>query len=564
MVHATGRVTLRRTAAIAAVVFTLGLLAGACGTSESDSAEGGGEGPATGQTPSISEPDAGPPQDGGKLAYALVAETSGWNPSTGQWAASGHQVAVSIFDRLGAWDTEYNVKPFLASSIEPNGDFTQWTLGVREGVTFHNGDPVDAEAIAVNLRTFQTAQLTRSALAPIESVEASEDGKSVVVTMNRPFSTYPLQLTSQVGVIAWPGMYDTVANPNATLNPVGSGPFEFENWEQGAKLNVVKNDNYWREGLPHLDEIEYSIITDNQARQASIKTGTVDMAEFFDPESIAELTATTTEDEYRIFSDTEGETEEALIMLNTSKAPLDTEDARRAIALATNTDEVVQLISNGEVQAANGPFSEGSPWFAPDSGNPGHNLDEAKALVEKVKADGDGTFSFTLTGVPVLETQRVAQLLQQQWAAAGIEVRLEDIEQATLIGKAVSGDYQALTWRQFGATLPDGEYVWTTCENIKPAGEISLNFARNCNEKLDAAMSEARATLDPELQKQKYKIFQEELAKDIPYIWLYQIQGIVIASTKVKDITKATLPSGDPELAMVGVVHPVAQIWIAP
>jgi ABC-type transport system substrate-binding protein len=564
MVHATGRASWRRAGALAAVLLSVGLLAGACGTSsDSDQGQSGGDGGSSGDTtPSTLEPDAGTPKDGGKLAYALVAETSGWNPASGQWAASGHQVAMAIYDRLGAWDANYQVQPYLAESITPNSDFTEWTLGVREGVTFHNGDPVDAEAIATNLTQFQNAALTKSALAPIETVTPSADGKTVSVKMKKSFSTYPLQLTSQVGVVAWPGMYDTAANPDATRNPVGSGPFKFESWEQNAKLNVVKNADYWREGLPHLDEIEFSIVTDNQARQAALKTGTVDIAEFFDIESITEFRNTTTEDEFRMLADPNGEADEALIMLNTEKPPFDNPKAREALAKGINRDEILTVVGDGALEPATGPFQPNSPWYS-ETNYPTYDPDGAKKLVEEVKAEGDGTFAFTLTGVPVVETQRMVQLLQQQWEPLGIDITLEDTEQTTLINRAVTADYQAVTWRQFGATIPDGEYVWTTCENIAPPGSLSLNFARNCDEELDAAMDKARTTLDQDVQKQQYKIFQERLAADIPYIWLYETQAVVIASTKVHDITKSTLPDGQPALGMVSVVHGLAQVWIS-
>ena len=568
MVHGNGRAVWRGTGAVFAVLFTLGLLATACGSGEAEQGQSGGDGDGGTATtlPATEEPDAGPPQDGGKLAYALVAETSSWSPASGQWAASGHQVAQAIYDRLGAWDANYEVKPFLASSITSNPDFTEWRLGVREGVTFHNGDPVDADAIVTNLKAYQEAALTKSALLPLESIEPNEDGTEVVITMKKPFSTYPLQLTSQVGVIASPLMYEGTPEELAerSRNPIGSGPFKFENWEQNTKLSVVKNEDYWRDGLPHLDAIDFSIVTDNQARQAALKSGSVDMAEFFDIESITEFRDTTSPDEFRILFDPEGEGDEGLIMLNTSKAPFDQLIARQALAMATNRDEVLQVVGDGALEPAEGPFQPNSPWYAEGTGIPGYNPDEASKLIQQYKDEfGNGTFEFTLTGVPVVETQRMVQLLQQQWEPLGITVRLEDVEQTVLINRAVTGDFQAVTWRQFGATVPDGEYVWTTSENVKGPGELSLNFARNQNSTLDAAMDAARATDDKEEQKAQYKIFQEELGKDIPYIWLYETQAVVIAASNVHDITKATLPDGEPGLGMVSVVHGLAQIWMS-
>jgi peptide/nickel transport system substrate-binding protein len=249
-------------------------------------------------------------------------------------------------------------------------------------------------------------------------------------------------------------------------------------------------------------------------------------------------------------------------MLNTEKPPFDNPKARTALAMGVNRDELLQVVGDGALSAATGPFMPNSPWYA-ETDYPTYDPEGAKKLVDEVKAEGDGTFAFTLTGVPVVETQRMVQLLQQQWEPLGIDITLEDTEQTTLINRAVTADFQAVTWRQFGATIPDGEYVWTTCENIAPVGQLSLNFARNCDEELDAAMDKARTTLDESVQKEQYKIFQERLAADIPYIWLYETQAVVIASTKVHDVTKSTLPDGEPALGMVSVVHGLAQVWMS-
>jgi peptide/nickel transport system substrate-binding protein len=559
MVHATGRARWRGAGALFAVLFTLGLLASACGTSsETDQGQAGDGGaePGAPETPDL-EPDAGPPQPGGKLAYGLVAETDGWDPSKARWAASGFEVAAAIFDRIGAFNENYEVKPFLAQSIEHNENFTEWRIGVRPDVFFHNGDPVDAEAIAINLETYRNGALTKSAMENIAGpITPSADGTEVVITMSRPWSTYPLQFLAQIGNIADP---DTLGADGSMTNPIGSGPFKFASWETGSSLTVVKNDDYWREGLPYLDEIEFQVVTDNQARRSALQTGGLDIAEFFDIESITEFRADTSGD-YNVLSDPEGEDEEAMIMLNTDAPPFDNIDARRALAMATDVPDVAAFIGP-DLEPAMGPISQDSRWYVEGVGNPAYNLEEAKKLVEKVKAD-TGSFAFTLTGVPVVETQRFSQYLQQMWGEAGIDVTLTDTEQATLINLAVAGDFEALTWRQFGSAHPDGEYVWTHEKNAKPIGEISLNFARNKDPELSAALDTARETDDFETQKEQYGIWQKRLGETVPYIWIYHVKPIVVSRSNVHDVTKAVLPDGEKQLSMTSVVHPLAQIWV--
>ncbi len=544
-------------AAIAAVVLTLGMVAAACGSSTTEQGQSGGGDSGDGAPPITAEPDAGTPQPGGKLAYGLVAETDGWDPSTARWAASGYQVAGTIYDRLGAMDENYEVQPYLLSSIEPNDDFTVWTLGVRPGVTFHNDTPVDAAAIVANLAAFKASPLTGTALSDIDTIEANADGSAVIVTMKKSWSTYPLQLTAQIGHIAEPS---TLGDKEANLRPIGSGPFTFGDWQSGSKLEVNKNPNYWRDGLPYLDSIEFKVLTDNQARRAALTSGGLDMAEFFDVDSINEFNADTSGD-YRVIADPTGESEEAMILLNTATPPFDNLDARRALAMATDSPTVTAFVGDGLVPAS-GPIAESSRWFVPDVGQLAYNPEEAKKLVEKVKAE-TGSFTFELTGVPVVETQRFSQYLQSAWSEVGMDVKLADTEQTTLISRAVLGQFQALTWRQFGAAHPDGEYVWTYGGNAKPVNELSLNMARNNDPELDAALDAARESDDFETQKAQYAIWQKRLSETVPYIWIYHVEPVVVATTNVHDITKAQLPNGGNQLAISSVVHPMSQIWIS-
>ena len=204
-------------AALAAVA-----LVSACSSSASDTGAGGSA--VTVGTALSSERPAGTPVPGGSLTFGISAETNSLNPYFGQWAASAYIEGNAIYEPLVALTTDGTAKPYLAESITSNPDFTEWTIGLRPGVTFHDGEKLDAAAVKGNLDYSRQSALTGAILAPITSIIAVDD-TTLTVAMTSPWSTFPLTLTAQVGYMAAPAMLRS-ADP-ATADPIGTGPFVF-------------------------------------------------------------------------------------------------------------------------------------------------------------------------------------------------------------------------------------------------------------------------------------------------------------------------------------------------
>ena len=150
-------------------------------------------------------------------------------------------MAFSIFDPIAAFDENSEVKPYLAESFEHNADFTEWAFNLRSGVTFHNGKPVTAEAVARNQKYFQKSPVTGGAYELTKDIVAT-DADTVTFTFTQPFVLFPAVLTTQIGVVADPDWLES----NDGLNPIGSGPFVFDEWTPGDSLTVTKNPDYWR------------------------------------------------------------------------------------------------------------------------------------------------------------------------------------------------------------------------------------------------------------------------------------------------------------------------------
>jgi len=505
----------------------------------------------------VSSAEAPPePHTGGAINYALIAETDGWNPALSRWGGSGLDVANAIFDRLAVFDESGQVRPYLARAIEHNADFTVWTIFLRPGVTFHDGTAVDAGAVKANLDAFKASPLTSGTLTPVGSVVAT-DTTTVTVTMTSPWSTYPVQLASQTGTIAAPSMLES---PDGARHPVGSGPFVFQAWSPDVKLSVAKNAKYWRPGFPRLESIQFRVIPDSKSREAALRSGDVDAMENVDPLTSDSLRSAESTEKFQVLSAPTNETDETMVMLNTAQAPFDDIVARRALAHATDPDALVEVLSPS-VQVATSPYRKGSRWSA-DAAPQGFDLAAARREVDEYKATHGGAFSFQLNGIPDLEVQQMEQLLQQQWAAAGIEVTIVNTEQAGLINQALVGSYQATMWRQFSSPNPDGEYVWWHGSNAKGVGQLALNMARNKDPELDAALDRARRTDQVADQKAAWATVQQRLNDDLPYIWLYHTTAEIITTNEVHEMTRSTLPDGAPALGQVGFVHDWGPVWI--
>jgi ABC-type transport system substrate-binding protein len=250
------------------------------------------------------------------------------------------------------------------------------------------------------------------------------------------------------------------------------------------------------------------------------------------------------------------------------KAPLDNPDARRALSYATDKQAFIETVTGGSYEAANGPFSPSSPWYV-ETDYPQYDPVKAQELVDKVKAANGGSFAFELVGPPTPDAAKAMQFLQQQWAQFGIDVTIPQIEQAQLIVKVLTGDYQASVWTQFDSPHPLGDSIWWHPMTAKPIPEFALNFARNRDERIGEALDSAREEPDPEKEKAFYQQVQTYLAEDNPYIWLYHTQLSIVAQPQLVNVVNYRLPPNAEGEERKGLPiqfgsHPLYQVWLRP
>lgn len=553
------------------------LVASACGSSDSSSS---GDDATSGTPPPLGSDVTlaadGPPQSGGNLIYGVEAESDGYNPWKNRFAPSGTMVGLAIYDPLAAFDVDNTPQPYLAESMTPSADFLTWTFTARPNITFHNGQPLDGQAMATFFEKLRADALVGIAFKNIASQAVDPTNPlAVVLTMKEPWATFPVFMTGQGGMVTAPAMAD---NPDGRV-PIGTGPFVYEDWTPDKAFTATKNPDYWRTDsngvqLPYLDSVEFRPIPDRTVRSAALEAGDVTMIHMTDALIIEQFQEKADNGEYQIVLD-RGEREEGFIMLNTTKAPLDDIRVRQALAYATDRNLINQVVNEGDREIGDGIFAQDSPWRVdvpscqsasepPDGCWPDYDPTKAAELISEYEAEvGPVEFELANSGTD----DRTINLFKEFWTAAGADVTITLVDQASYVANAALGNFEAYDWRQFGALDPDYDYIWWTSEN---AGEgIALNFARNENPEIDAALKKGRASTGVAERQDAYATVQRQINNDVPYIWYDRAQWAVIADNSVRGITNGPLPDGEEANPMggpggFGGITFLTQTWLQP
>jgi len=444
----------------------------------------------------------------GTLYVALEAEPPELDPNLSS-AYVDRQVMASLYDKLVDIDEEGEIVPMLAKSYEVSDDDLVYTFHLREGIKFQDGTPFNAEAVKYNLDRYQEEDSVRSTeVELIESVEVV-DPMTVRVTLSEPFAPFLAVLTDRAGIMASPKAIEK-NNGRISKDPVGTGPFKFVERVRGDHITVEKNPDYWREGLPKIDKIEYRGIEDENVQYQNLQSGELDV---IDSIPVVEFKELQESGDYNV------SIEQGLgfqgIYLNVTQPPFDNKQLRQAVYRLVDREAIVKaVLRDVGGEAGNSPFSEQSWAYSEESDSyPERSVEEAKTLLEEAgKPDG---FSFTLKIDPSPLNQQVGQVIQNNLKPAGIDVKLEQEEFGTLLDDSTNGNFQALFLGWSGRIDPDLNIYDFTVTN----GDF--NSSGYSNPEVDKLLNEARTTSDRDKRKELYGQVMEILHEDVPYVYLY-------------------------------------------
>ena len=544
-------------------------------TGDDTGADGGGDEPVTTdagvEVDDVVETDAGPVA-GGTLRYGLEAEVDGINPTSSALSSPGLMMGNAVFDNLTARTVDGEFVPYLAESVEPNDDFTSWTVTLREGISFHDGTPLNAEAVQVNFETQRNDPLVGLAVAPFYPAEGATeiiDDLSIQFNLLEPNQYFPGALAGQLGMVASPSwIAAAVEDPTLNQRPVGTGPFIFDSRSEDSITTFVRNDAWWN-GEVYLDSIEFAPVTDPDNRSDLLFEGELDALQTTNPASVADLQA---DDSIQNVIDESGE--ESFAMINSAVPPFDDIRARQAVTLATPLQNYRSLIGLGVSSDANQMFTPANPFYNPDVVQEGDDPDAALALVAEYCAER-GTEENTVLGTPtctdgrinmelqwsgpaVIQT-RIAELLDEGWSNAGFNVTFDELPQDAQIQQAALGQYNVVTWRQFGAEDPSLDNVWLLCRTI---GGISLNWPKFCDEERDALLLQGQNLENGDERVALYQDIVRKINEDYLYIFFLHTTWDNAFGPNVRGMCDRTAPSGETLICATNGRNWFSSAWI--
>jgi peptide/nickel transport system substrate-binding protein len=512
------------------------------------------------------------PKRGGSLVFGVEAEEQSFDPAVGRFDETGVLYARTVFDPLAIIAADGSVQPYLAASVSPNEDYSQWTIGVRPNVYFHDGTLCDAKAIAGSIEHFITGELgisltpvlTSPSADAITTVPGANGGPDAVkMTFKQPWVPFPTYLTGgiggQGGYIIAPSM---IANKNGGSNPVGTGPFVFDSWTPNDHFSAKRNPHYWRTGYPYLDQVTYKPIVDADSRASSLEAGTIDIMHTDVPEVILRFRDNAS---YGYIDDSQhvvGEPDMNFIMCNLSADPVSNIKVRQAMAMAIDSRAYSQIVDKGVNAPTNQPFTPGSPYYATTSGYPAYNPTAAAALVKEVEQETGKKVAFTFSTTTSASAVQAAQYLIDRLQAVGMQVSLTEIQQADEINDALAGSYQTVGWRQFAAVDPDLNYLWWSPTEIFKSLKLSPNFAENDDPQIEVLLQQGRRSTDPSVRAQAYMQIAQRLNKDLPYIWNDRATWAIVSASNVQNFNNPTTPAGGKAYGMIVGTIWTPQIWI--
>ena len=538
-----------RSWAVVALLAVVALVAAACGSKSTTSA---GSAPTTQATGVYSNlpANAGTPKSGGTLAWGLEAETDSFNPTVGRWALSGHMVGSSILDPLATMGADGKAVPYLARSFTPNANNTVWTITLRPGISYTDGEAFDANAVVVNLNAAKGSLITSKAMTQVQSITATGP-LTVQMTVSQPWAALPNLFLSQVGYMLSPNQI--TGDIHAGDHPIGTRPFIFKEWVKNDHLTVVRNPHYWQKGLPYLDSIVWKPIPDSQQRFQDLEDGTIDAMDTVTPSTITEVRADSSLNRIEY---TNGE--KIFVVLNTAAAPFNNPLARQAVATATDQRSyIAQMGATGIYQPVTGIYNPGQLGYLANSGYPTANLAKAKQLVAQYQAQTGQPLSFTYSGADDINDVKSEQILDAMWRAAGIKVNVTTTDQATQVVNVVLGAYQASDFRNFGEPDPDADAAWLYSTSIGKGADISINMPRYGTTAIDQGLDTGRASTDPTARNTAYQAVNRGVDRGMPYIWLGRSDWTIAANSNVHGYAAAT----NGTISTLGPKTWVATLW---
>ena len=462
------------------------------------------------------------------LTRAMTSEPAGLDPE-GPPSSGLSLVLPYLFDTLVTRDVDNAIVPLLAESWEVSEDGLAITMKLKSDVTFHDGTPLNAEAV---IRTFDrfkevgTSSPIYSGIVQIESVEPVDE-LTVVFRFAEPTATVWSTLSMPYAAIISPASIDALEATGEGY-PIGTGPFLLDSWQPGQSITLRRNPDYgWGPSIvenrsaPHLDAMVFKVIPDATTQMAALESGEIDVIFINQPSHKAKLADNPNVELHETVLN-------SLIYLgfNNNQSPFDEKLVRQALSHAVDKEQIVELALGGLGIAAFAPLPPTLPGFDASLKDfeLGYDPEEAVLLLQQAGYERTPDGGWQRDGAPLqarlLTSTRppngdVATVLQSQLQSIGVPLEIQQLDAKAVMEATGEGDFDLLLWR-YDWNDPDALNIFLATDRIGSTNRVAYS-----NPDVDALLQLGAHELDEAERDRIYLEAQRLILEDAPWQPLY-------------------------------------------
>ena len=483
-------------------------------------------------------------QDGSELVYAQSVPVTDLGPAYGAFTGypAGYEVAFALYDRLVTFDGELRIVPQLATSWEASEDGRTWTFQLRNDVTFHDGTPFNAEAVAFNVERMMDPDrntTNRPLWDPIAGAEVIGEF-TVAITTTEPYALLLNTFAHGSGAMVSPTAIETNGDESMTTDPVGSGPYRLTSFTPGEEVVLEAFDGYWA-GRPTVDRLVFRYVPEASTRISALRSGQVDIIDSISPQLTTSLE---NDPNITIFSKPGLRPMGFAIM--SKHPPLDDVRVRQALNYAVPREAIADNVFRGYARASDSPLAFNTFGHASVGG---YEFDPEKAaalLAEAGWTDSDGDGLLDKDGEALNLTMYTPEgLFPGDVDVAEITARaLQDVGIGVDIVKLERGGYwdhlrfplDEIQWDLamfgFNPSNGGGSYHLDSLFSANvddTTTPLAWNITRYNNDEVNRLIGAAKTAVGPAERAALLADAQELVWHDAPYIWL-QVNDVISAS----------------------------------
>ncbi|HIF77419.1 MAG TPA: ABC transporter substrate-binding protein [Sulfitobacter sp.] len=448
------------------------------------------------------------------ITVAMQLEPPHLDPTSAAAGAIDSVLYTNVFEGLTRFMGDGSVVPGLAESWEISEDGLTYTFKLREGVTFHDGTTMDAEDVKFTLDRINaedSANAQKALYAAISEVNVI-DPQTVEVKLSEPNGNMLFNLAWGDAVIVAPETVEAIKQ-----TPIGTGAFKFENWNQGDKITLTRNDDYWGEA-PALASATFKFISDPTAAFASVMAEDVDVFTGFPaPENIPQFEA---DPRFQVLiGSTEGET---ILSINNKREPFDNVKVREAVAHAIDRQAIIDGAMFGYGTPIGTHFAPHNPDYVDLAEMSSYDPEKSKALL--AEAGFPDGFETTLHLPPPSYARRGGEIIAAQLAEVGIKAQITNVEWAQWLETVFKG-------KDFGLSIVSH----TEPMDINIYANPDYYFQYD-NAEFQSLITEFNKTAEPAARTEMLAKAQRMIAEDYVNGYLFQLAFPTIAKAGVEGL----------------------------